>query len=112
MPKRVLTGVVVSDKADKTVTVRVERRVMHPVYKKFISRSKKYAAHDETNAYKTGDMVRIEECRPISKSKRWIVLGTDTPQRKEAAVPTKEDVAPAAPARRSRRSAKAAATPE
>ena len=112
MPKRVLTGVVVSDKADKTVTVRVERRVMHPVYKKFISRSKKYAAHDETNAYKTGDTVRIEECRPISKSKRWIVLGGDGPtQRREAAAPTKEEVAPA-PARRSRRSAKAAATPE
>jgi small subunit ribosomal protein S17 len=111
MPKRVLTGVVVSDKADKTVTVRVERRVMHPVYKKFISRSKKYAAHDETNAFKAGDMVQIEECRPISKSKRWIVLGSDTPQRKEAAVPTKEEGAPP-PARRSRRSAKAAATPE
>jgi len=113
MPKRVLTGVVVSDKADKTVTVLVERRVMHPVYKKFISRSKKYAAHDETNAYKTGDTVRIEECRPISKSKRWTVLGGEGPtQRKEAAAPTKEDVAPPAPPRRSRRSAKAAATPE
>ena len=113
MPKRVLTGRVVSDKMDKTVTVLVERRVMHPLYKKFIRRSKKYAAHDETNAYKTGDLVRIEECRPISKSKRWIVLGNDTPtQRKEAAVPTKEDVAPAGSARRSRRSAKAAATPE
>ncbi|HEX4191552.1 MAG TPA: 30S ribosomal protein S17 [Stellaceae bacterium] len=111
MPKRVLTGVVVSDKADKTVTVRVERRVMHPVYKKFISRSKKYAAHDETNAFKAGDMVQIEECRPISKSKRWIVLGSDTPQRKEMAAPTNEEVAPP-PARRSRRSAKAAATPE
>jgi small subunit ribosomal protein S17 len=112
MPKRVLTGVVVSDKADKTVTVRVERRVMHPVYKKFISRSKKYAAHDETNACKTGDLVRIEECRPISKSKRWIVLGGEAAmQRKEAAAPTKDEVAPA-PVRRSRRSAKAAATPE
>jgi small subunit ribosomal protein S17 len=113
MPKRVLTGVVVSDKADKTVTVLVERRVMHPVYKKFISRSKKYAVHDETNAHKTGDTVQIEECRPISKSKRWIVLGGEGPtQRKEAAAPTKDEVAPAAPARRSRRSAKAAATPE
>ena len=112
MPKRVLTGVVVSDKADKTVTVRVERRVMHPVYKKFITRSKKYAAHDETNACKTGDLVRIEECRPISKSKRWIVLGGDAAApRKEAAVPTKDEVAPAS-GRRSRRSAKAAATPE
>src|SRR5579872_2463698 len=112
MPKRILQGVITSDVMDKTVTVRVDRRFQHPVYKKFISRSKKYAAHDETNAYKTGDQVRIEECRPISKSKRWVVLGTDTPgQRKEAAVPTKEDVA-LAPARRSRRSAKAAATPE
>lgn len=113
MPKRVLTGVVVSDKADKTVTVRVERRVMHPVYKKFITRSKKYAAHDEANACKTGDLVRIEECRPISKSKRWMVLGADAAmQRKEAAAPTKDEVAPAAPARRSRRSAKAEASPE
>jgi len=74
MPKRVLTGVVVSDKANKTVIVRVERRVMHPVYKKFIMRSKKYAAHDETNAHKTGDLVRIEESRPLSKTKHWVVL--------------------------------------
>jgi small subunit ribosomal protein S17 len=74
MPKRVLQGVVVSDSGDKTVIVRVERRVMHPVYKKFITRSKKYAAHDETNKFKTGDTVRIEESRPISKRKRWIVL--------------------------------------
>ena len=75
MPKRVLQGVVVSDKGDKTVIVRVERRVMHPVYKKFITRSKTYAAHDEQNTYKAGDQVRIEESRPISKRKRWIVLG-------------------------------------
>jgi small subunit ribosomal protein S17 len=74
MPKRVLQGVVVSDACDKTVIVRVERRVMHPVYKKFITRSKKYAAHDEANAHKTGDTVRIEESRPISKRKRWIVV--------------------------------------
>jgi small subunit ribosomal protein S17 len=74
MPKRVLQGVVVSDKMDKTVVVRVERRVMHPVYKKFIRRSKKYSAHDEANAHKIGDVVRIEECRPISKSKRWTVI--------------------------------------
>jgi small subunit ribosomal protein S17 len=66
--------VVVSDKADKTVTVLVERRVMHPVYKKFIKRSKKYHAHDETNACSVGDKVRIEECRPISKSKTWRIL--------------------------------------
>jgi len=74
MPKRILQGVVVSDKGDKTIIVRVERRVMHPVYKKFIMRSKKYAAHDEHNAHKTGDLVRIEESRPISKRKRWVVL--------------------------------------
>jgi small subunit ribosomal protein S17 len=74
MPKRVLQGVVVSDACDKTVIVRVERRVMHPVYKKFIMRSKKYAAHDEKNVHKTGDVVRIEESKPISKRKRWIVL--------------------------------------
>jgi small subunit ribosomal protein S17 len=80
MPKRVLQGVVVSDKGDKTIIVRVERRVMHPVYKKFITRSKKYAAHDEHNAYKAGDTVRIEESRPISKRKRWIVLGGVTAQ--------------------------------
>lgn len=73
MPKRVLSGRVVSDKMDKTVTVLVERRVMHPLYKKFIRRSKKYAAHDETNLCKAGDTVSIEECRPISKRKSWIV---------------------------------------
>jgi small subunit ribosomal protein S17 len=74
MPKRVLQGVVVSDAMDKTVVVRVERRVMHPVYKKFIRRTKKYSAHDEANVHKVGDVVRIEECRPISKSKRWTVV--------------------------------------
>ncbi len=74
MPKRVLTGRVVSDKMDKTVTVLVERRVMHPLYKKFIRRSKKYAAHDEANLCKEGDLVQIEECRPISKRKSWVVV--------------------------------------
>ncbi len=74
MPKRVLTGRVVSDKMDKTVTVLVERRVMHPLYKKFIRRSKKYAAHDEANACKEGDLVQIEECPPISKRKAWLVV--------------------------------------
>ena len=69
MPKRILQGVVVSDKQNKTVVVRVERRLMHPIYKKFIRRSKKYAAHDETNSCKIGDVVRIRECRPISKNK-------------------------------------------
>jgi small subunit ribosomal protein S17 len=75
MPRRVLQGVVVSDACDKTVVVRVERRVMHPIYKKFVSRSKKYAAHDEDNRYRAGDSVRIEESRPISKRKSWIVIG-------------------------------------
>lgn len=74
MPRRILQGTVVSDKNDKTITVLVSRRVMHPVYKKFITRSKKYAAHDEENRFKTGDQVRIQECRPISKSKTWEVV--------------------------------------
>lgn len=74
MPKRILTGTVVSDKADKTVSVLVERRVKHPVYGKFVRRSKKYAAHDENNTFKIGDKVSIQECRPISKSKTWVVL--------------------------------------
>ena len=75
MPKRILQGVVVSDACNKTVIVRVERRLMHPVYKKFITRSKKYAAHDEENRHHSGDIVRIEESRPISKRKHWVVLG-------------------------------------
>ncbi|MFZ4126248.1 MAG: 30S ribosomal protein S17 [Rickettsiales bacterium] len=74
MPKRVLQGVVVSDKAAKTVTVRVERKIKHPLYNKIIRRSKKYAAHDETNACKVGDVVRIVESKPMSKTKRWAVL--------------------------------------
>jgi small subunit ribosomal protein S17 len=74
MPKRVLLGVVVSDKPDKTVIVRVERRVMHPLYKKYVRHSKRYAAHDEANTHKEGDRVRIVECRPLSKTKRWAVL--------------------------------------
>ncbi len=74
MPKRVLTGVVVSDKQDKTVVVRVERRYTHPLLKKTVRRSKKFHAHDESNACKVGDQVRIEEHKPISKLKRWIVI--------------------------------------
>ncbi len=74
MPRRVLTGRVTSDKMDKTITVLVERRVIHPLYKKFIRRSKKYAAHDDTNICKIGDTVRIEECRPISKRKTWLLM--------------------------------------
>jgi small subunit ribosomal protein S17 len=74
MPRRELQGVVTSDVCDKTVTVLVERRVMHPLYKKFIVRSKKYLAHDETNQIKSGLKVTIRECRPLSKRKRWEVI--------------------------------------
>ena len=74
MPKRVLTGTVVSDKTDKTVVVSVERKVKHPLYGKIIRRSKKYHAHDEGNVFKEGETVRIEECAPISKLKTWRVL--------------------------------------
>ena len=74
MPKRVLTGTIVSDKGDKTVVVRVERRVKHPLYGKIIKLSKKYHAHDEGNAFKLGEQVRIEECPPVSKLKSWTVL--------------------------------------
>ena len=74
MPKRVLSGTVVSDKGDKTVVVRVERRVKHPLYGKIIRRSKKYHAHDEGNEYKAGETVRIEETAPISKLKTWKVV--------------------------------------
>ncbi|MBV9784460.1 MAG: 30S ribosomal protein S17 [Acidisphaera sp.] len=74
MPRRVLTGRVTSDKMNKTVTVLVTRRVMHPLYKKFIRRSKKYAAHDEANQCQIGDTVRIIECPPISKRKTWTVV--------------------------------------
>ena len=74
MPKRTLQGVVVSDKQAKTVVVRVERRFTHPTMKKTVRRSKKYYAHDETNEFSVGDVVRIEEHRPISKLKRWTVV--------------------------------------
>jgi small subunit ribosomal protein S17 len=77
MPRRVLQGVVVSDKADKTITVLVERRLMHPLYKKFIKRTKRYHAHDEANAATVGDIVRIRECRPISKTKTWEILADE-----------------------------------
>ncbi|KAB2873859.1 MAG: 30S ribosomal protein S17 [Bauldia sp.] len=76
MPKRVLQGTVVSDKNDKTVVVRVERRFTHPVLKKTIRRSKKYHAHDADNAHKVGDIVSIQESAPISKNKRWVVVET------------------------------------
>ncbi len=74
MPKRILQGTVVSDKNDKTVVVKVERRFTHPLFKKTVRRSKNYKAHDELNNHKVGDMVSIEECAPISKDKRWTVI--------------------------------------
>jgi small subunit ribosomal protein S17 len=74
MPKRILLGEVVSDKGEKTVVVKVERRVRHPLFKKFVRQSKKFHAHDENNEFKVGERVRIEECRPISKLKSWRVV--------------------------------------
>ena len=89
MPKRVLTGIIVSDKTDKTVVVNVERRVKHPLYGKIIKRSKKYHAHDEGNEFKQGETVRIEETKPISKLKTWKGIDrVDT-----HATPEKADVA-------------------
>jgi small subunit ribosomal protein S17 len=88
MPKRVLSGTVVSDKADKTVVVRVERRVKHPLYGKIIKLSKKYHAHDAANEFHVGEIVRIEECAPISKLKTWTVvdrLGTAKAQKSDIA---------------------------
>lgn len=81
MPKRILTGTVTSDKNEQTITVLVERRFTHPVMKKTVRKSKKYRAHDALNQFKTGDTVRIQECAPISKNKRWEVIV-------EAAAPT------------------------
>jgi small subunit ribosomal protein S17 len=76
MPKRILQGVVTSDQNEQTVTVSVQRRFQHPVLKKTIRKSKKYRAHDAENQFKVGDQVRIQECAPISKTKRWTVLTT------------------------------------
>lgn len=106
MPKRILQGVVVSDVQDKTVVVRVERRVMHPVYKKYIMRSKKYAAHDEQNAFKVGDLVRIEESRPISKNKRFVVLAAQAKGAPQAGISDQAKAAvekKTAPRRRARK---------
>ena len=74
MPKRILQGTVVSDASEKTIVVNVDRRVRHPLYKKTITRSNKFHAHDENNSFKIGDKVKIIECRPISKKKTWTVL--------------------------------------
>lgn len=103
MPRRVLEGNVVSDKTDKTITVLVERRFMHPLYKKYIRKTDRYAAHDAANQFKVGDRVSIIECPPISKTKRWTVLvdgqpvsAPKAPKAKAAAPTKKEDKKPAA----------------
>ncbi|MCB9989871.1 MAG: 30S ribosomal protein S17 [Rhodospirillales bacterium] len=90
MPRRILEGDVVSDKMDKTVTVLVERRFKHPMYKKYVKRTDKYAAHDESNSFKIGDRVQIEECRPISKRKTWRVITPATGAAKKEAAPKVE----------------------
>ncbi len=88
MPRRVLQGLVVSDVSDKTIVVQVERRVRHPLYKKFIRRTKKYMAHDEGNRCKVGQVVRIRECRPMSRRKTWeVMLDTVEPGAIEVAAP-------------------------
>ncbi|MES2729153.1 MAG: 30S ribosomal protein S17 [Pseudomonadota bacterium] len=96
MPRRILEGKVVSDKTNKTVTVLVERRYMHPIYKKYLKHTTKYAAHDELNAFREGDAVEIQECRPISKTKTWIVI-TDVPADRQAEVAAKAEAAKAEP---------------
>ncbi|MGN7437850.1 MAG: 30S ribosomal protein S17 [Alcanivorax sp.] len=97
MPRRILEGNVVSAKTDKTVTVLVERRFMHPMYKKYIKSSSKYTAHDEANTAKEGDRVSIIECRPISKTKRWTIVTGDQPAAEKKAAPKKEEAKKAAP---------------
>ena len=112
MPKRVLSGTVVSDKGDKTVVVRVERRVKHPLYGKIIRLSKKYHAHDQDNSYRAGEQVRIEECAPISKQKNWTVLdriGAAMAPEAEAPAAAKAPVAVKAPVAAKKKPAKAPA---
>lgn len=96
MPKRILDGEVVSNKTDKTITVLVERRFMHPLYKKYIKKTDKYAAHDPANQCNVGDRVQIIECRPISKRKRWTLVGADAAPEapKEAKKPAAKAAAP------------------
>lgn len=98
MPRRILEGDVVSDKTDKTITVLVERRFKHPVYRKYVKRSDKFCAHDEANNFKAGDRVQIIECRPISKTKRWTVLVDGKEPEVKAKAPAPKKVAEAKPA--------------
>jgi small subunit ribosomal protein S17 len=94
MPKRMLQGEVVSDKQDKTVVVRVERRFTHPVMKKTIRRSKTFHAHDEKNEFKVGDLVQIEEHKPISKLKRWLVISGEKRSKTEAPIASDSEKKP------------------
>ncbi len=102
MPRRILEGDVVSDKNHQTITVLVERRIMHPIYKKYLKKTRKFAAHDENNAFKVGDRVRIIESSPISKTKRWRVLENDGSEsapkgdKPKAAKAEKKEASPAA----------------
>ena len=82
MSKRILSGTVISSRANKTVVVKVDRRVQHKLYKKIINRTKKYHAHDENNAYKIGDKINIRETRPISKLKSWVVMNNSSKESK------------------------------
>jgi len=117
MPRRVLEGTVVSDKMDKTITVLVERRYIHPVYKKYLKRTDKYAAHDENNVAKTGEKVQIIECAPISKRKSWILIkdgkeqgpvkGEKAAAPAKAAAPKKEKAAAPAKKPAAKKAAKA-----
>ncbi|MCF8495467.1 MAG: 30S ribosomal protein S17 [Alphaproteobacteria bacterium] len=110
MPRRILEGEVVSDKTDKTVTVLVVRRYRHPVYKKYVKRTDKYAAHDEANRFKTGDRVQIVECRPISKTKRWTVVTEEGNQ--PPALVERKDKAPIVKVEVKKVPAKKAASPK
>jgi small subunit ribosomal protein S17 len=94
MPKRMLQGEVVSDKQDKTVVVRVERRFTHPVMKKTVRRSKTFHAHDEQNEFKVGDLVQIEEHKPISKLKRWLVISGEKRSKTEAPIASHSETKP------------------
>jgi small subunit ribosomal protein S17 len=113
MPRRILEGEVVSNKTDKTITVLVQRRYMHPVYKKYVKRTDKYAAHDEKNNFKAGDKVQIIECRPISKTKRWVALlngeALMPPAVKEKAAPAPKKVSAPKKASAAQKEAKPAA---
>ena len=97
MPRRILEGKIVSDKMDKSVTVLVERRYMHPMYKKYVRTSSKYAAHDENNVFKVGDVVAIQECRPLSKNKSWVVISDIEDVKKKRHVDVSVDTDAAAP---------------